>query len=195
MRRGEQVVQDECTEVVAAGYPAERPQPAGLRLAHAFQQLARLARIAEVLVAFNLAEPLEESVVDARCEHVVVVACDPVRDEHKLLGRVVLELQRLCEPGGETGVGVQEVRHLMGVPGCNDRSLVAVVLHQLHERVDGLLAEVGAGAGGPGQGVSLVDEQHTAHDLLKNRGGLLGGVTDVLADELAPRHLLELAVG
>ena len=75
---------------------------------------------------------------------------DPVDDQHQLVGRVVLELERLGEPGGQAGVGVQEVEHLVGVAGDDDGDLVAVVLHQLDQRVDRLLAEVGTAAGRTG---------------------------------------------
>ena len=69
-----------------------------------------------------------------------------------------------------------------------------VVFHHLDQGVDGLLAEVAAGAGGAGQRVRLVDEEDAAERPVDGGGGLLGGVADVLADEVAPGHLAELAL-
>src|SRR5215467_13972664 len=76
--RGQQVVEHEGAQVVAVRDAAERPQPPGLRLAHAFQQPARLAGVAEVLYPLEPAEPLPQRVVEAVTEQVVVVAGDAV---------------------------------------------------------------------------------------------------------------------
>src|SRR6266545_126936 len=192
--RQQQVVEHQRAQVVPVGHPAQRAQPPGLHLAHALQQPAGLPRVAEVLVTVELPEPLQQRVLQPRREQVVVLRGDAGGDEDELAGGVVGELHRLGEPRGETRVGVEELGHLVGVPRDDDRDLVPMVLHQLHQRIDRLPAEVGTGAAGPGQRVRLVDEQDAPQGLLEHRGGLLGGVTDVLTHEIAPGDLLELSV-
>ena len=101
---------------------------------------------------------------------------------------VVVERQSSGEPGGQAGVGTDEALHLVGVAGDDDDHLVAVVLHQLDQRRDGLLTEVVAPPVGD-QRVRLVDEQHAAQGTAERGLRLRRGMPDVLTDQGAPVDL------
>ena len=64
------------------------------------------------------------------------------------------------------GLASMKLTHLIGVASRDDREIVAVVLHELHQRVDRLTAEVVLAA--TGQRVRLVDEQNSANGLFDN---------------------------
>ena len=64
--------------------------------------------------------------------------------------------------------------HLVGVAGDDDDHVVAVVLDELDERVDGLVAEVAVAA--PGQRVGLVDQQDAAERPWSNTSSTLMAV-------------------
>ncbi len=114
-------------------------------------------------------------------------------DRDQLVGGVVGELDAAREAGGQARVGGEERLHLLGVAGDDDDHLVAVVLHQLQQGVHGLPAEVVAGRLARGEGVRLVDEQHTAQGPFEDLAGQLRGVAHVAADEIGAGHLDELA--
>src|SRR5260370_141261 len=94
-------------------------------------------------------------------EHVAVRLADQLHDLHQLSRIVVLELHRPREPRREPRIGVDEPAHLVRVARDDHDHVVAAVLHQLHQGVDRLPAEVRPAAGiSGGPGVGLVDEQH-----------------------------------
>src|SRR4029450_8055210 len=86
------------------------------------------------------------------------------------------------------GVGRQPL-HVTRVPGRDRHHVVPVVLHQLHQRVDGLPTEVVAL---PGQRVRLVDEQHAAAGPGEDLGRLDRVVPYLLPDQVGPGDLDEL---
>ena len=114
-------------------------------------------------------------------------------DAPQLVGGVVGEGDRAREPGRDAGVGLDEALHLPRVAGHDHHDLVAVVLHQLEQGRDRLVAEV-AERVGRDQGVGLVDEQHAAGGLVEAGGGARCGLADVLADQVGPAHLDQVAV-
>lgn len=81
----------------------------------------------------------------------------------------------------------------MRVPRHDHDDGVPVVLHQLHQRVDGLPPEVPAGVLGR-QRVRLIDEQDSATGPFERLLRADRGRTDVLADQVDPGHLHEVAV-
>ena len=93
---------------------------------------------------------------------------------------VVREVDGLGEPASQPGVRVDEDLHLIGIAGGDHHDAVAPILDQLDEGVDGLLAEVLLAS--PGQGVGLVDEQHTLVGLVEHLGDLQRGLPH------EPRH-------
>ena len=125
-----------------------------------FEQVAHEAGVAEAASARlggdEVADP-GQSVVGAR---VAAPLAEPEEDGDQLVVGVVGKRDRAGEAALQPGVGVDEVGHLGGVAGGDDGQIVAVVLHELHQRVDGLAPEVVVAAAC--QGVRLVDQQHPA---------------------------------
>ena len=69
-----------------------------------------------------------------------------------------------------------------------------MVLHALEQGLDGLLAEVVGGVL-VGQGVGLVDEEHTTQGLLDDLVSLDGGLAYKSGHQSGPVHLHQLALG
>ena len=65
----------------------------------------------------------------------------PVCDVQQLGGSVVRELDPVREAAGKAAFGGEEVFHLPRIAREDDHQLVPMVLHPLHQRVDGLEAE------------------------------------------------------
>ncbi len=72
-----------------------------------------------------------------------------------------------------------------------DHQLVTVVLHALHEGVDGFQPKAVLFAAV--QAVGLVDEQHAAECTLDDAVGQRGGMARVAAHQVAAAHLHQLA--
>ncbi len=100
--------------------------------------------------------------------------CSPVfgkdlGDLQQLHGGVVRELDPVGKTGGKAAVGGEEGLHLPGVTRQNDHQLIPVILHPLHQRVDGfqpeavLLTAIEA--------VCLVNEKHTTQRALDDAVG------------------------
>ena len=96
------------------------------------------------------------------------------------------------EAAAQARVAVDEVAHLVVVAGDDDREVVAVLLHELHERRDGLVAEVDEAA--LGERVRLVDEQHATERPTDDLLHLERRLADVARDEVDPAGLDELAL-
>ena len=111
-------------------------------------------------------------------------------DLQQLHGGVVRELDPVGKTAGKAAVGGEEGLHLPGVTCQNDHQLIPVILHPLHQRVDGfqpeavLLTAVEA--------VCLVNEEHTTQRALDDAVGQGGGVAGVAAHKVAAAHLNEL---
>ena len=114
-----------------------------------------------------------------------------VGDLQQLLSGVVRELDLVGKTAGKAAVGGEEGLHLPGVTCQNDHQLIPVILHSLHQRVDGfqpeavLLAAVKA--------VCLVNEEHTTQGALDDAVGQGGGVAGVAAHQIGTGHLHQLA--
>ena len=89
---------------------------------------------------------------------VLALLAECQEDRDQLVVGVVGEGDGAREAALQAGVGVDEVGHLLGVPGGDDGQVVAMVLHELHQRVDGLASEVVVATAR--QRVCLVDQQH-----------------------------------
>ncbi len=161
---------------------------------HVLEEVADVAAVAEVLAALGveLVEELPCRLVGLRAEDVAVLFALQKENAHQLRPGVVLEVEELVEAGLEAGVGVEEFAHRLGVARDDHHEIVAVVLHGLEERLDGLAAEVVLAAGG--EGVGLVDEEHAAEGGLDDLLGLEGGLSDVARHETGTVHLDELAL-
>jgi hypothetical protein len=123
-----------------------------------------------------------------------VAAAHEFHDLHQLGRRVVLELHGAGEAGGKSRVGRDELAHLVRVASHDHHHVVPAVLHELDQGVDGLPAEVGAGArAAGGERVRLVDEQHAAARLLELLRRLERGRADILGHQIGSGHLHQLA--
>ena len=123
----------------------------------------------------------------------VPLAAAHLEDGHQLVQRVVLEQQKTVEAGLQTGVGVDELVHQVGVARHDDHQIVPVILHGLQQGVDGLLPEVVFTAAV--EGIGLIHEQHAAHGLLDDLLGLEGGLPHIASHQTAAVHLHQLPLG
>ena len=110
---------------------------------------------------------------------------------HQLVVAVVGEVDGLREPRPHARVGGHQGLHLVGVAGEDHDQPVAAVLHQLHDGVDGLAAEVVLAA--PGQAVRLVDQQHPAVGPVEGGHDPAGGLPDEPGDQPRPVGLDQVA--
>ena len=111
-------------------------------------------------------------------------------DVAQLVVGVVVEGDRGAEPAGEARVVGDEDLHRHRVAGDDHHQVVAVVLHLLHEGVDGLLAVLVAV-----EAVGLVDEQDAAVGLRRDLRGLDRGLAEVAGHQLRAVDLDQLALG
>lgn len=183
---------------VEGDVPARRQgrQPGRLIVDHRLEQLAGDPAVAERRALRHPLEVAGHGVLGVVGQLVVVLGAQVRRDGDQLVDRVVRELDGPGEPGGQAGVGVEEPPHQLRVAGDDDDQLVAVVLHHLHQRVDGLLPEVGPGAArAGGERVRLVDEQGPTQRPGDQLGGLDRGRPDVLPDQVRPGRLDQVPLG
>ena len=111
-------------------------------------------------------------------------------DLQQFVGSIVRELDFIRETAGKAAVGGEEGLHLLGVSGKDDHQLVPVILHPLHEGVDGFEAEAVLLAAV--EAVGFVNEEDAAEGALDDAVGQRGGVAGVAAHEVAAAHLHEL---
>ena len=135
------------------------------RLEHVADEPGVAEAAAARLGVDHLAQPRSRAVVEA-----VAGSCSPSRleDRDQLVGRCSrgtssVRAKRLFRPG----LASMKLAHLVRVAGDDDGEIVAVVLHELDERVDRLAAEVVLAAAR--QRVRLVDQQHAAERRLEHR--------------------------
>ena len=87
---------------------------------------------------------------------------------------------------------MNEFLHQAVITRHDDHKVVAVILHRLEERVDGLLTEVVVTLAV--EGVSLVDKQHAAERLFDDLARLDGRLTDIARDKAAAVDLDKLSL-
>eukprot|EP00965_Chrysotila_dentata_P002487 80741-Pleurochrysis_carterae.AAC.2 len=139
---------------------------ARLRSLRALEQVTHCAPVA-VLAVVHVAHELKDG--SERRER----ALHAVGNLHELVGRVVLKLDSGDEARLDPRVGGAEPLHLVGVAREDDDEVVPVVLGQLDERVERLLAKGVALVGD--DGVGLVDEEDAAQGRLDDLGIRGGG--------------------
>mmetsp|Transcript_29238 Transcript_29238/g.83586 ORF Transcript_29238/g.83586 Transcript_29238/m.83586 type:complete len:650 (-) Transcript_29238:1219-3168(-) len=110
-------------------------------------------------------------------------------DLREFAARIVLEEEGERDAGFEAGVALEELLHLVGVASADDDHRLALVLHLLDQRVDGLLAE--AVLVPLHERVRLVQEEHAAERLLNPVLRLVGRLPDVLGHEVRAAHLVK----
>ena len=104
-------------------------------------------------------------------------------DRRQLVQGVVGKVDVVRDPGAHAGIGLEERVHPVLVAGQDDDQVLALVLHDLEQDLDGLLTVV-ALVLRPVQVIGLVDEEHPAHGALEDLPGLRRGMPHVLADQL-----------
>jgi hypothetical protein len=124
-----------------------------------------------------------DRVLGGRREPVVLTLEHAMRDLHQLLGHVVGKVDVVRDQRSNAGIGREELVHAVFVAGQDHDEPVAVVLRDLQEDLDRLLAVV-ALVLGPVQVVGLVDEQHAAVRALEHVLRLGRRVPDVLSHEI-----------
>src|SRR5260370_27201385 len=92
----------------------------------------------------------------------------------------------------KTRIAPKQFLHAVRVPREDDHEVLALVLHDLQQDLDRLLAVVSLVLGTV-EIVGLVNEQDAAHGPLQNLLGLGRGATDVLPDEVITRDGDEMA--
>src|ERR1700682_6366696 len=92
----------------------------------------------------------------------------------------------------KTRIAPKKFLHAVGIACEDDHEVLALVLHDLQQDLDRLLAVV-ALVLGTVEVVGLVNEKDAAHGPLQNLLGLGRGVTNVLPDEVITRDRDEMA--
>ena len=93
---------------------------------------------------------------------------------------------------GQTRIDSQEVLHLVLIASGDDHKLAAIVLHALHQRIDGLLAvHVVVGR----QRIGLIDEEDATHGLVAHAVDNLGSLAHILTHQGSPAGLDDTAGG
>ena len=144
-------------------------------------------------VAVFLSDVVPHQLLHAVRQLIAALFALHLEDIQHLVGGVVLEEQKAVEAGFQSGIGVDEPIHQIGVARYDDHQIVPVILHGLEDGVDGLLTEVVLAL--TVEGIGLVDEQHAAQRLLDDLLGLDGGLAHIPGHQTAAVHLYQLALG
>ena len=126
---------------VAAGMGGE---PHRLGLSGLLQHRAHLAGIGPIFGAGAGAHIGDQLLLEALRQDEALVGRHALQDLGEFRRAVGRELDRLGEAAGETRIGVDEPTHVVGVAGHDHDDPVAVVLHELQQGIDRLLAEIAA---------------------------------------------------
>ena len=155
------------------------------------KEVAHAARVAEGhTVGVFVADEVLHVLLSVGREGVErLAAAHPENFEH-LIERIVVKVQVAVEAGLKAGVRVDEFLHQSVVARHDHYKVVAVILHRLEQRIDGLLAEVVVALAV--EGVGLVDEQHAAERLFDDLTRLDGSLADVARDKAAAVDLDKL---
>ena len=166
----------------------------GLRGQDLLEEVAHAARVAERhTVGVLIVDEVLDVLLGVGREGVLRLAALHFENLEHLVERVVVKVQVAVEAGLKAGVRVDEFLHQAVVARDDHDEVVAVVLHRLEQRVDGLLTEVVVALAV--ERVGLVDEQHAAERLFDDLARLDGRLTDVARDEPAAVDLDKLTLG
>ena len=108
----------------------------------------------------------------------------------ELLGTVVRESNESVESRMQSGIGMNEGIHLIGIAGHDNDEAVASVLHPFQESVDGLLAKISLLVG---ERVGFVNEKNPVEGASNDPIGCDSGLTDIFGDESRAVTLHEVA--
>ena len=152
-------------------------------------QAAGEAGVAEIVGARGEGDDVLDALEHAAGELHLRLAGERGEDVGELGRAVVGELDEGLEARAQARVHVDELGHLRLIAGDDHRQRVAVILHGLHERGDGLAPVVVAALGD--ERIGLVDEQHAGAGCVDGGLRLGRGLADVLGDEAAAVDLVE----
>src|SRR5258708_38191678 len=137
-------------------------QSARLAQSGTVERVAHAACVGEVRLADASGQILLERRARAGSETVVLPLEELIGDAQQLGGRVVREIQMVRDARTHPGIGAEEAVHAILVARQDYDQIVALVLHDLQQDLDGLLSVV-ALVLGPVEVVRLIDEEHAAH--------------------------------
>ena len=145
-------------------------QSAGLTLAYLVKELAHSTTVGEVLLArvVHLLNLLTCQFLGLGREDILLALGKHLHNLIEFVGRIVFQVQEIIEAAAHTGIDAEQVVHLHAVSGSNHHELVAIVLHTLHQRLQGLrtLGITLARGADRCQRVGLVNKEDTAHGLV-----------------------------
>src|SRR6185312_11067694 len=134
-------------------------QPAGLPQARPIERVADRPRIREVRLRAPLLDVFLQRRGGLRAHAILHLLQHQLRDREQFLGRVVGKVDVMRDARGHAGVAAEERLHPVPVAGQDDDQVVTLVLHDLQQDLDRLLAIV-ALVLRTVEVVRLVDEEH-----------------------------------
>ena len=158
-------------------------QPCSLTFHGGLEEIAHETSVAEpgIRVAGHLLHVLDQSFLQIGGKQELILFRPHPEHLCKLLGRIVGEVDVAVETGTHAAVGVQEMPHLLGVPGNDHHQTVPVILHAFEKRGNGLRAVIGFPAAC--QRVGFVDEKHAVQSRIDELVGFDGGLSHVTAHQ------------
>ena len=168
-------------------------QAVGLIDQHLFKNIAHAARVAKGDgIGVGLGDERLHIVARRILQLIAALAALHLEYGQHFVERIVVEMQIAVEARLQAGVRVDKAIHQPVVARHNDHQILAVILHGLEQRIDGLLAEIVLAAAV--QGIGLVDEEHAALRLIDNLLRLGGRLADITRHKAASVHLDQLSL-
>lgn len=98
---------------------------------------------------------------------VAVCFAETLKNFQQFLAGVIGKIEILAEPGGKSGVGINEFVHQSVISGYDDNQFITVILHRFQNRLNGFFA-IAVLLAVVGEGIGLIDKQHTAQRMLND---------------------------
>ena len=154
-------------------------EPQRLRLPRLLQQGSHFPRIGPVFRLRPALDPRPQPGRKAIGQVELLPGRHALEDFGQFRGCVGRKLDRLAEAAAQARIAVDETPHLVSIAGDDHDDAVAVVFHELQQRVDRFLAGIVIVAVLRGQGVGLVDEQNAVERLAAFFQGSCCGLPDI----------------
>ena len=168
------------SEISAAG---SLETPHRLRFARLLQQRAHLTRIGPVFRLRAALDPRPQPGLEAIGQIELLPGRHALEDFGQFVRIVGRKLDGLAEAAAQAGIAVDEAAHFVAIAGDDHDDAVAIVFHELQQRIDRFLAEIVTVAVPRGEAVGLVDEQDAVERLAAFVQCLGGGLPDIPGDQ------------